>query len=214
MSSTFLNKELPIILIFVTGVIMIVSYFVSAPEIYLDPLASNLSQAAALIAAYATILGILTLAIIHVNHIIKRTKGQWVYSIVVLALALLMIVVGFIGELGTHPYFIWLYQYPLIALDTTIYSLLAFYIVSAAFRAFKVRSVEALILVVAGIFVMLMNAPVGAAIWSGFPTIGNWVMSVPNTSGFRGFIIGAAIGAIAIGLRVLLGKEKGVLGRS
>jgi hypothetical protein len=179
---------------------------------YLSDIEGNLSLIASVVAGYAAILGILTLSMIHVRHVFKRTKGQWIYSAILLALVLLMTAVGLIGKPGTHPYFMWFYQYPLVALDTTIYSVLAFYIASAAFRAFKIKSWEALILALAGMFVMLMNAPVGGALWPGFPTIGRWIMDVPNASAFRGFIIGSAIGALAIGLRVLIGRERGMLG--
>jgi len=214
MSLPFLKRDLPVVIVCVTGVVMIIGYFIQAPEIYLGDILGNLSLIASVIAGYATILGILTLAIVHVKHLSKRTQGQWMYSVLLLALVLAMIGVGLIGTLGTHPYFMWFYQYPLVALDTTIYSVLAFYIASAAFRAFKIKSVEGLILAVAAVFVMLMNAPVGAALWGGFPLIGRWIMDVPNGAAFRGFIIGSAIGAIAMSLRVLIGRERGILGRT
>jgi hypothetical protein len=211
---SFVKKDLPVVIVFVTGVIMIVGYFVRAPEIFLEDVVRDLSVLASIIAGYATILGISTLSLVHINHVVKRRKGQWIYSIILLALTAIMIAVGLVGPIGTHPYFMWFYRFPLTALDTTTYSILAFYIASAAFRAFKIRSWETFILGLAGIIVMLMNAPVGAAIWSGFPEIGKWIMNVPNASAFRGFIIGSSVGAIAIGLRVLIGKERGVLGRA
>ncbi len=61
---------------------------------------------------------------------------------------------------------------------------------------------------------MLGNVPIGEKIWSQFPTIGNWLMDVPNLAGQRGMLIGAGIGGIASGLRVLLGIEKSYLGGS
>lgn len=212
MSSAALKRDLPVAIVLFIGVVMIAAYFVQAPEIYLSDVAGNLSLIASIVASYATILGIASVGIMHVKHLSKRTKGQWMYSALLVVLMVLMIGVGLIGRLGTHPYFLWLYQFPLVALDTTIYSVLAFYIASAAFRAFKVKSIEGCILAVASLFVMLMNAPVGGAIWSGFPLIGGWIMSVPNGAAFRGFIISSSIGAVAMCLRVLIGKERGILG--
>lgn len=214
MAMIFVKRDLPVVIVFLTGVVMIVGYFVRAPEIFLESIVQDLSLLASIIAGYATILGILTLSLVHVNHVSKRAKGQWIYSIILLVLAIVMIGVGLIGTIGTHPYFTWFYRFPLTALDSTTYSILAFYIASAAFRAFKIRSWEALILGVTGVIVMLMNAPIGAALWSGFPEIGKWIMDVPNASAFRGFIIGSSVGAVAIGLRVLIGRERGVLGRT
>lgn len=212
MSSTFLKRDLPVAIVFITGVVMIAAFFIQAPEIYLADAAGNLALVASVIAAYATIMGIVSVMIMHGKHVQKRTKGQWIYSVILLVLLVIMIGVGMIGRLGTHPYFMWLYQFPLLSIDTTIYSVLAFYIASAAFRALKIKSVEGCILVVAGVFLMLMNAPVGAAIWTGFPLIGTWIMNVPNGAAFRGFIIGSSVGAVAMTLRVLIGRERGSLG--
>ena len=43
------------------------------------------------------------------------------------------------------------------------------------------------------------------------PAIGVWIQKVPNTGGMRGIIIGLAIGAIGMGIRTLIGRERGYL---
>jgi hypothetical protein len=63
------------------------------------------------------------------------------------------------------------------------------------------------------IILVLMNTPFWDATWPGFATMGNWLNQVPSTAGNRGYIIGAAIGAIAVSLRTMIGKEIGYLGR-
>jgi hypothetical protein len=95
---------------------------------------------------------------------------------------------------------------------STIYGLIAFYIISAAYRAFSARNAEAGLLIIFGILVMLKNAPVGEAIWTGFPVIGTWIMSIVNTSAYRGIMMGIAIGGISLSLRTLLGQERAFLG--
>ena len=64
------------------------------------------------------------------------------------------------------------------------------------------------ILLVSGAMVMIGRVPLGASISSLFPKLADWIMSVPNAAGQRGMIIGAAMGVIATGLRVLVGIEK------
>jgi hypothetical protein len=60
--------------------------------------------------------------------------------------------------------------------------------------------------------------PVGAAIWGqdsflgGFPGIKDWIMSVPNMAAKRAILMGAALGAISTGIRVILGIERAHLG--
>ena len=93
-----------------------------------------------------------------------------------------------------------------------MYAMLAFWIASAAFRAFKARTLDATILLCVGIIVMLGNAPIGEIMWSQFPALRSWLMTVPAMAAVRALYIGAAIGGIAVGVRVLLGIERGHLG--
>jgi len=106
------------------------------------------------------------------------------------------------------------YDNVLLPISQTIGSLLVFYIASAAYRSFRVRSREAAVLLVAGVIVMLTTAPVGAMIWSGIPQIGKWIMDIPNTAARRAIGLGASLGGYAAMIRVLLGLERGHLGGS
>ncbi|MCL5039724.1 MAG: hypothetical protein M1299_07900, partial [Firmicutes bacterium] len=83
---------------------------------------------------------------------------------------------------------------------------------SASFRAFRARNVEATILLLAGVLVLLGRAPVGELISGFFPRGADWLMNVPNIAGNRAILIGAAIGTVATGLRLLLGIDRGYLG--
>ncbi|HSL93993.1 MAG TPA: hypothetical protein VK905_05255, partial [Bacillota bacterium] len=92
------------------------------------------------------------------------------------------------------------------------FALLAFYLASASYRAFRARSWEAATLLVGAILVKLGEAPIGALIWGQFPVIQKWLMDVPNVTGQRAIIMGAAIGGFATSLRLLLGIDRGYLG--
>ena len=89
-----------------------------------------------------------------------------------------------------------------------MFALLAFFIASAAFRAFRARNTEAGLLLGSAILVLLGRAPIGRLISDSLPEITNWIIDVPNNAGRRAIIIGAALGAIVTGLRVLLGMER------
>jgi hypothetical protein len=93
-----------------------------------------------------------------------------------------------------------------------MWGILAPYIVSASFRAFRLKNRESLVVTICCVFVLLMNAPIGEAIWPGFPAIGKWITDVMQTTGVRVFTIGVAIGTLALYIRTLFGKETASLG--
>ena len=105
-----------------------------------------------------------------------------------------------------------------------MFSLLAFFIASAAYRAFRARTLDATLLLLAGIVLMIANAPFGNILWDttlgrlsflpeGFPTIlGDWILIVPGMAAKRAILIGLALGAIAQSLRILLGLDRAWLG--
>ena len=104
--------------------------------------------------------------------------------------------------------FDFMYDGVYMALSATIFSLLAFYVASAAFRSFRARNLLSALLLVSALVVMLGGVPVGAQIWEGLPWLKEWIMTWPNTAGQRAIQIGAAIGVIASGLRVIFGVER------
>lgn len=108
--------------------------------------------------------------------------------------------------------FVWIYDHVFDPCNSTMFALLAFFVASAAFRAFRARNAEAALLLGAAILVMLGRAPLGGALWDMFPTISQWLIDIPNNAGRRAIMMGAAIGAIATGLRVIVGLERSHLG--
>jgi len=112
-----------------------------------------------------------------------------------------------------------IYQ-PLIA---ATFSLLAFYIASAAYRAFRIRSAEAALMMAAAFIVMLAQVPLGAWLTHGIPQagplgylgffrlerLGDWIMKSWNSPAQRGITFGVAVGALAMSLRIWLSLERG-----
>lgn len=106
----------------------------------------------------------------------------------------------------------WLYDHVFAPCNATMFALLAFFVVSAAFRAFRMRNVEATLLLGAAIIVMVAAAPIGAWISDDLVDVGQWILDIPNNAGRRAIMMGAAIGAIATSLRIVLGLERSHLG--
>lgn len=93
-------------------------------------------------------------------------------------------------------------------------SLLAFATVSAARRALRARTLEGAIVAGAAAAVLLAATPAAAPIAGCIPeplaflrpeAVGDWLLAVPGLAGQRGILLGAAIGAVAVSLRVLFG---------
>jgi hypothetical protein len=115
--------------------------------------------------------------------------------------------------------FDWMYQWVYSALSATMFALLAFFVASASYRAFRARNLEATLLLVAAFFVMLGRVPVGDLLTDWILPTGytmsswaDWIMSVPNTAGQRAIMIGIALGLVSTSLRIILGLERTYLG--
>jgi hypothetical protein len=93
-----------------------------------------------------------------------------------------------------------------------MFSLLAFFIASAAFRAFRARNVQATLLLVTAVVVMIGRVPLGDYLWSGMPDLIEWIMTVPNMSAMRGIRIGVGLGAVATAMKIILGIERTYMG--
>jgi len=145
---------------------------------------------------------------------LQRKRDNYGYSAVVLAFFAIMFLTGMAGYLATgqqtdNGIYNWLFVNVYTPLGATLYPITGFYIFSAAYRAFRARNVDAALMLIAGCFVILSNAPVGEAIWPGFATIGEWFKFTGQIPGMRTFAMVGALGMIAYGFRALLGKERG-----
>jgi hypothetical protein len=119
----------------------------------------------------------------------------------------------------------WIYDQIYMPMTATLFALLAFFIASAAFRAFRIRTLEAGLLALAALLVMLGRVPMTNRVVRPLlerlpPHLGHalqpvvvqeWIMSVPQNASKRAILIGAALGVMATGLRVILGIERSYL---
>ena len=113
----------------------------------------------------------------------------------------------------TGRVYTWVYDHVFSPCNATMFALLAFFIASAAFRAFRARNIEAGLLLGAAILIMIGRVPIGRALSPLFPAMAEWIVDIPNNAGRRAIMMGAALGAIATSLRVILGLERSHLGR-
>ncbi|MFW6108984.1 MAG: hypothetical protein ACOC6N_00895 [archaeon] len=208
--SNILKQEAVYILTGIVTVLMLVEYFFFAGT---QVWAETIRTWAVIIFNISLGLGAARLLIQHSMRV-QRQRRDWHFSVVLLGLFVVMLLTGFAAYITTgvqtnNAIYNWLFNYVYTPLGATLYPITGFYIFSAAYRAFRARNVDAALMLIAGCFVMLKNAPVGEAIWVGFATIGNWFQYTGQVPGMRTFAIVGALGLIAYGFRALLGKERG-----
>ena len=207
---SFIRRDLPVWIAFLVGVVIIADYVIAFPG--LQNASQTFTTWAVIVTAFSFGIGALNIIQRQSKSIIRRDK-YWIYGIVLLIFLFATLGIGLLGSIN-HPYYKILFDNMLAPLNVTMSSMLAFFLASAAFRVIRVKNVESALLLVAAIFVMLTNAPIGEKIWSGFPVIGDFFVTGFAAGGNRGIQIGAAIASIGFGVRILTGIEKRWFGRT
>lgn len=211
-----MRQRVPLLLCFLCGIVMIVQFFV--PHHFSQVVYKRALDWMLVVGVFALVLGVGSLMHVHYTKIARRTEN-WPYSILVFVGLIVMSLAGLIkGIQGTL--FLWIYGNIQVPLEATMFSLLAFFIASAAYRAFRARTLEATLLLIAGILVMFGNVPIGNAIWasmtSWFPAlpsaIKDWILENPNLAARRAIFLGIGLGGISQGLRIILGIERSHFG--
>lgn len=217
-----MKREIPIILTGIVGFTFVVQFFV--PHWPLGFMANMFSDWFSIIAACAIWLGALNLMKISLNKVYKKEK-DWFFAIVTILSFLVIVIVGFFfsggrrfQEPGTH--FDWLYMNVYTPLSATMFAMLAFYVASASYRAFRARNAQATVLLLAAFVVMLGRTPFSDWLskilfmpegWQ-ISNLSNVIMNYFNVAGQRAIMIGIALGLISTALRVILGIERTYLG--
>ncbi len=206
----FLRRTLPLLLTFLIGVAFALQYYIPHP--LSEGALTQMSVWLRIILGFAMILGIASLCQVHYVKIRTKIAG-WGYSLVVYVSMLATVAVGLWAggrEEGTGLG--WIYTYTLLALQGTMFSILAFFVASAAFRAFRARSREATVLLVAAVLMMFGRVPLGEYLVPAAGPIAGWLLNVVNLAARRGIIIGISLGGIATSIKIIFGIERSYLG--
>jgi len=290
----FLKRTLPLIITFITGMIMIVAFFSGEGLPSIKSLESTLPKWIQIIMTFTMVLGAFSLLRINLQKISRKADG-WGYSLVLIIGFLSMAFLGFIT--GSWPmfdkpltngeiYYVLcednVSARPIRVIDnvkdkegkikveyvdnkgeklsdtesamippdtartrnmsyansmqqilfvgvfknaqSTMFSLLAFFVASASFRAFRIKSKEAGLLMGSAFIVMLGNVSIGSLvsqILAYIPVIGpylniadikEWIMTYPSSAAQSAILIGAMLGYISASMKIIFGVERSHLG--
>ena len=212
MTEVLRRIEIPIALTIIATLLQVLPYYFDIPV--LQSVAGTTTNAVLLIVAYATFVGVISILLVHGKRVQNRGEG-WYFSGIVVVFVAIMVLTGLpLQEFGlgtNNSIFNWIFTYILTPLGGTTYSILAFFITSAAVRAFKARNLEAAIVLVSGTLMVMGNAPIFTNSVPVLVDISLWIRNIPNMATMRGVMIGAALGAVALAVRTLMGIERGYL---
>ncbi|MBD3170698.1 MAG: hypothetical protein GF307_14565 [candidate division Zixibacteria bacterium] len=223
-----MRRQVPLAITFIVGWTLIIAVFIPHPPF--GQLGENFTTYFDIIAVFAFILGGGNLIRVHGNKVYKK-RQDWPYSIVTILGFVVVLIAGLFkignpdglsGDL-TQPGSLFqdLYTYIFAPLQATMFSLLAFFVASASYRAFRAKNKEATVLLVAAFIILLGRTPIGGYLtfwlpeslsFFHIPNLAYWIMTIPNLAGQRAILIGISLGVIAMSLRLILGIERSYLG--
>jgi len=219
------KRTIPLIMVFVIGLLAFAHEYVPHP--FAGRFREEMTTWFRIIGGFGLFIGAYSLLHMHVTRIRRRQAG-WGYSVFVFLGAAAMIFAGLyndgLGPLAEAPkgkltMFQWGYDYVQVPCGATIFSILAFFMASAAFRTFRARNASAALLLAAALIVMFGRVPISETVgeWlfgnsKVFPRATDIVMEYPNLAAKRGILLGISLGAISQSLRVLFGIERSYMG--
>lgn len=208
MSWFFKSKQVNLAILVASFMIGFVPYFIKVPQV--NEFANTLTNISSVVGQFTIVIAIYSQYRRSLRFIRERRKG-WVYNIYLLTFMSLMILIGFTW--GEHnATYMWLVNSIVAPCSSVVYGILAFYMFSAGARAFRARSLKASLLIVAGVIVLLYQAPLTGSVIPGIEPYAVFLTGTVGMSLSRMFAIAIITGAIMLNVRMLTGRELAFLG--
>ncbi len=167
-----MKRQIAYFIVIFIGFFALLGHFINSPPLN-EFIENKATQWFDIISGFAAILGVISLLKLHLNKVVYKRKN-WQYSIVTVVCFLIMLIFGFIyigidAPRGAHlkiegSAFYWMFSNIYLPLGSSMFALLAFFVASASYRAFKIRNFEATLLLISGVLLMLGRVPIGQTI--------------------------------------------------
>jgi hypothetical protein len=190
------------------GIIVLLGYFVNIT--ILDTLRKVFLHWAIILAAVALVMGIFNLGYVHVKKISTQATGGAYSAILLLSLGFTVVVCAFFGPSGNVS--LWIYNNVIFPVEASLLALIAVVLLYFCVRLFRrgitlfsvLFILTTLIVLVGSISIMGFQIP-GLSGPNGIRAL---LIQIPAVGGARGILLGVALGAVATGLRVLMGADR------
>lgn len=208
MMSTLRDPKYPIIIASIVAIIFVSQYFYPAPS--LTTVTSQLGNWAIVLAAYAMCYGLLSQTIRNIG-LITKSGGKDLYSIVVTVFALVTFALGSFSL--KQPTYEWIFNNIYTSLGSTFVSFSFLYTASAVVRVLKFKGILPGLFTAMAIANLLGDMTILRPSTMLFYQLKMWLADNVVTGPYTAFRISLGIGMVLMGIRVVLGSERGWLGR-
>ena len=188
------------------GILILLGYFIP-----LEPLLSlrvMLLQWAVILAAFALLVGVVNLFRVHWIKVKTGQPAGFYSFVLIVALGLTLAIVGYYGPTSAPS--VWIFSYIQVPVESSLMALLTIVLAYAGVRLLRRRlNALSIVFLLTVLVVLLGTAPllfIGEA--PVLNLIRDLIVQIPAVAGARGLLLGIALGAIATGLRILMGADR------
>ncbi len=186
------------------GVLILLGYFLPIAE----GLQILLLNWAVVLAAFAALVGLLNLLVVHFEKVRHNEKGGVYSALLILAMLGTFLLGAFLGP--QHEAMMVVLEGIIIPVEAALMGLLTISLLYAAIRLLRRRvDLMAITFIATAVLIFIGSATLP---FGDIPVLGTlvrpWVTQVWALGGARGILIGVALGALTTGLRVLFGADR------
>jgi hypothetical protein len=195
-----IKSSLPLILASTFGVLALIGL------LFVPSLAKILTGWASFLAAIALLIGLINLLSVHSRRL---AEGN-LYSAILVLSFLVMVVLGATDYMeltdgGVSAGF----KYVQAPLEAAVASMLAFFLLFSGVRILQRKGSKWAILFITAVIIFLLGrTPLPGIVGEILVRTSDFLSDVFVNAGMRGLLIGIALGAIAVSIRVLMGTDR------
>lgn len=201
-----IGKYIPTMIAISTGVLVLGGYLIPAQP--LMGIRDRMIEWAAIVAAFAFLLGLFNVLDVHSRRLFRAQQGKFYSLVLLLAMVISLTLTVLYGPSGRPTQ--QMLEYVINPLGASLAALVVFTLALAAFRLLRVRrSIEAIGFTLVAVVALVTSTPlVGTERLLFFGSIREWLVNVFGMAGMRGLLLGVALGTLITALRILVGVDR------
>lgn len=195
-------------LILIVGLLSaLASWYLVSPQV--DAVFNELSIWNMMISTFTLFVGLITVSSRYITNIMRRGP-YWPYQTYALIIIIIWIIMGITKGIYSEIYQT-AFLSTKITLHIAILGQLIFFMVSGAYRVFRMKNLRTALFAICAASVAALNAPWLLGVYPEADKISFWLLNNPAMAGQRALVISGAVGGLFLGFRLLFGLERGAL---